>query len=331
MVDLLEIQGVNEEGVELLGAVGVETCLALSQSDPGSLLEEIEHANSHLQLVEELPTLDQLIVWIEQARSRSGEAEGVVMTRLDEVVELVPIEVLKAFPVSRESIIKNEIAVGDVPVMDDFLQERDLYVEEVRKIDSEPSAITATVREIAPKGPSRAKTSREDVKSPDPNSPRPKVEPLKRNAGFDIRKTATPETNAGKKLHSRRYVRGVLHPQATRVKIGGFLSLVMIVLLPLSFVAGGAMLFFRDQKTIVYACATVPAALVIFGLLYLMFAHSLKCRVCGNPLYRPKSCRRNPNAHHIPLLGYILPTCIQLLLFHWFRCIYCGTSVRLKE
>jgi hypothetical protein len=30
-------------------------------------------------------------------------------------------------------------------------------------------------------------------------------------------------------------------------------------------------------------------------------------------------------------LGYILPTSFQLLIFHWFRCMYCGTSIRLKE
>jgi hypothetical protein len=176
VADLLEIQGVSEDGVELLGAVGVETCSALSQSDPGSLLEEIEHANSHLELVEELPTLDQLIVWIEQARSRSGEAEGRCDHSSRRSGRIGSDRGVEGFPVSRESIIKNEIAVGDVPVMDDFLQERDLYVEEVRKIDSEPSAITATVREIAPKGPSRAKTSREEVKI------RTRIRPVRRSS-----------------------------------------------------------------------------------------------------------------------------------------------------
>lgn len=325
--DLLEIQGISEDGAELLGAVGVETCSVLAQSDPGSLLEEIEHANSHLELVEQLPDLDQLIGWIEGARNRLGELGPPLVTRLDEVVELVSIEVLSAYPVSKESILKHEIGVGDVPVMDEFLEERDLYVEEVRNINTEPAEIKATVREIAPKTSRVTKASQESTSEPE----RAKVEPLQRNAGFDIRKTATPEINAGKKMHSRGYIRGVLHPQPGRVKFGAFLSVLTILLLPLSFLAGGALLLFKDYHPLVIWSAAVPAAFVVFGLMYFMFARPVKCRVCGQPIFQQKSCRRNPKAHHIPLLGYILPTSIQLLLFHWFRCIYCGTSVRLKE
>ena len=331
MADLLEIQGISNDGAELLGAVGVESCSVLSQSDPASLLEEIDHANSHLKLVDQLPDLDQLIEWIESARQFLGQEGGSLVQRLDEVIELVPIEVLKAFPVSKESIVKNEIGVGDVPIMEEFLEERDLYVEEVRKIDAEPAEIKATIREIAPKTPSRTKTSREEAKEQTPEPARPKVEPLKRNAGFDIRKTATPEANAGKKLHSRSYLRGVLHPQPGRVKFGAFLSVLTLILLPLSFVAGGALVFFKDFHPQMIWAAAVPAAAAFLGLLYFMFARPVRCRVCGQPLFQAKSCRRNPKAHHIPILGYIFPTSIQLLLFHWFRCIYCGTSVRLKE
>ena len=331
VADLLDSQVISGDDAQLLGAVGVETLEALSQSEHENLLDEIENANSHLGLVEQLPNLDQLVIWINEARNRLDEAESTPVTRLDEVVELIPISVVKAYPVSKESILKNKIEVGDVPVMDEFLEEKDLYVEEVRKIDSETSEIKATIREISPNTPTRKISSKEDIRESISGTEKAEVEPLERNKEFDLRKTATPEINAGRTLHSRAYIRGVLHPQPFRVKLGAFLSVLTLILIPLSLMAGGALLLFKDDHELVIWSAAVPAVLVILALMYSMFARPVKCRVCGQPLFQAKSCRRNPQAHHIPFLGYILPTSFQLLIFHWFRCMYCGTSIRLKE
>ena len=331
VTELLDSQVISGDSAELLGAVGVETLVALSQSDPESLLQEIENANSHLGLVEQLPDLNQLLTWIEEARNRLGEITASEVTRLDEVVELIPIEVLRALPASRDSILKNKIEVGDVPVMEEFLEGRDLYLEDVRKIEPESSELKSTVREISAKPLSRVKNSKEDIKESISGSARSEVAPLQRNREFDIRKMATPELNAGRTMHSRAFIRGVLHPQPGRVKFGAFLSVLAIVLLPLSFIAGGALLFFKDEHELVIWSALVPAALLVFGIMHFLFARPVKCRVCGQPIFQAKSCLRNPKSHRIPILGYILPTSIQLLIFHWFRCMYCGTSIRLKE
>ena len=331
VADLLDSQGISGDNAQLLAAVGVETLVGLSQSDPGGLLEELETANSHLGLVEQLPNLDQVVTWIEEARNRLGEEDSTPVTRLDEVVELIPISVVKAFPVSKESILKNKIAVGDVPVMDEFLEGKDLYVEEIKNIASEPSEIKATVREISTKTPVRKISSQEDIRESISGPKKSKAEPLERNKEFGLRKTATPGLNRGRKVHSRVYIRGVLHPQPIRVKLGAFLSVLTIGLLPLSLMAGGAILFFKDDHELVIWSAAVPVASVVLGLMYLIFARPVKCRVCGQPLFAAKSCRRNPQGHRIPFLGYILPTSLQLLIFHWFRCMYCGTSIRLKE
>ena len=93
VADLLDSQGISGDNAQLLAAVGVETLVGLSQSDPGGLLEELETANSHLGLVEQLPNLDQVVTWIEEARNRLGEEDSTPVTRLDEVVELIPISV----------------------------------------------------------------------------------------------------------------------------------------------------------------------------------------------------------------------------------------------
>lgn len=323
---LESIPGVDSSGVELLQASGVEGCGALSKSDPGLLLEEMEKANGHLELVEKLPTLDDLVRWIEAAREIDGIEGPPLITRLEGTTEMVPIEVRQAFPIPAENIVRNKVSVSEVPEMTEFLSKDDLVEERFVEV-REPREVNVSVREINANEPVRL-----EEEAPDGDF-KALVEPLKSSSKFDLRKTASPELNAGKKLHSRSYIRGVLHPQPFRVKLGGLIALFTLFLLPLNFVAGGLVLtLFKDwpveQK---YWLLVVPGTFFIFAFLYLTVSRPVKCRVCGQPLYSPKACRRNPKAHHIPFLGYIIPTSLQLWLFNWFRCMYCGTSIRLRE
>jgi hypothetical protein len=55
------------------------------------------------------------------------------------------------------------------------------------------------------------------------------------------------------------------------------------------------------------------------------------CRICGQKLFAHRTHLKNSRAHHVPGLGYILPLCVQVILFRWFRCSHCGTPIRLKE
>ena len=320
------IPGIDSAGIDLLSAVGVEGLGPLAKGDPGMLLEEMKQANRHLELVETLPDLDEVISWVETARELAGEEGQPLVPRLEQEVELVPIEVLQAIPVKKENIVEHQIAVSEVPEMTEFLGKEDLVEERVVEF-TEARPVTVPVREISGKEAERNGdgAAKENV--------RVAVEPLKRNSGIDLRKTASPELNVGKKVHSRSYIRGVLHPQPGRVKLGAFFTFFTLILLPLNFVAGILVLIlFKGQpyEEFLWLLA-IPVAFFVFGFFYLILAKPVKCRVCGQPLFSPKLCRRNPKAHHIPLLGYILPTVIQLWIFHWFRCMYCGTSVRLKE
>ena len=74
-----------------------------------------------------------------------------------------------------------------------------------------------------------------------------------------------------------------------------------------------------------------PLLLPLVGICYLIWGLGGSCRVCGQGLFRHSAHLKNKRAHHMPVLGYIFPLCIQILLFHWFRCTHCGTPVRLKE
>jgi hypothetical protein len=66
-------------------------------------------------------------------------------------------------------------------------------------------------------------------------------------------------------------------------------------------------------------------------LLYFLVSFHASCRVCGQKCFVPRECLKNKKAHHLPVLGYILPTALHMLVFRWFRCAHCGTPIRLKE
>lgn len=326
-----QIKGLSVGSTELLSAVGVEDLVSLAQSDERDLFVEIQQANAHLKLEKLNPTKDEIAGWIEMARGITGKKPGDNVIRLRELVEetaFLPVAIL----VDKESIVKNRISVGDVPVMEDFVEESDyaghgMISEPVLKKEE------IVVREIEPKVHKKRLDPYEIEERPKgEEKERSVVEPLKRNAGIDIRKTASPELNEGKKLHSRSYVRGVLHPQPARVKVAAFITFMTLILFPASFVAGGLV---AARKVIPFEVSlwllAIPAVFLIFGFFYLTIARPLKCRICGQPLFSPKACRRHVKAHRFPLLGIIFPTSMHMLFFHWFRCIYCGTSVRLKE
>jgi hypothetical protein len=74
-----------------------------------------------------------------------------------------------------------------------------------------------------------------------------------------------------------------------------------------------------------------PILLPVIGVAWLIWSSGGSCRVCGQKLFVPRSCLKNVKAHRLPGLGYILPLCLHVLLFHWFRCTHCGTPIRLKK
>ncbi len=73
------------------------------------------------------------------------------------------------------------------------------------------------------------------------------------------------------------------------------------------------------------------AALPIVGLGYLIWGFSGKCRICTQKLFVNKGALKHIKAHRLPGMGYVVPLCLHLLAFSWFRCSSCGTPVRLKK
>jgi len=66
--DLFRIRGIGEEYAELLEIAGVDTVPDLAVRSPHNLHMMLIEANEHRQLVRQLPSLNQVKSWIEQAK-----------------------------------------------------------------------------------------------------------------------------------------------------------------------------------------------------------------------------------------------------------------------
>lgn len=68
MADLFRIEGVGEEYSDLLEEAGVDTVVELSKRIPEDLYAKLKDANEKKKLVRQLPSLDMVKKWIEQAK-----------------------------------------------------------------------------------------------------------------------------------------------------------------------------------------------------------------------------------------------------------------------
>ena len=67
--DLMRIKGVGEEYADLLEAAGVDTVTELARRNPKNLYEKLIEVNEQKKLVRQLPSLNQIEKWIEEAKT----------------------------------------------------------------------------------------------------------------------------------------------------------------------------------------------------------------------------------------------------------------------
>ncbi|MGC6427385.1 MAG: DUF4332 domain-containing protein [Akkermansiaceae bacterium] len=316
--DLTNISGLGKLSIELLETVGIESLDALSRGNADQLLVEITRANGILKIRKKAPTTIEIQKWIGQACELTGYDPESEIVKLDAIVPEVE-EVLVAIPVSGKSLVEKGIKASEVPV-----------IEVIER--SKPPLKTDTARRQAPDSRPKEKvakgvfkdvtaTSKEKIK---PNG-RKNIESLK-STSRDVRTRTSPGLNDGKKEHSRSFIRGVLYPQAGRIRAAALVAVLFFISIPVALLGAALIILNREVVWVI-----APAVTLVLGILYLMVAVKIKCRICGQPLYVSKGCHKHVKAHHIPVIGYILPMSLHLLLFGWFRCTYCGTSIRLKE
>lgn len=346
-LDLSHVKDLDSSFVELLEAVGITGVNELASGEPSRLHQEMVDANGHLGLCPQAPTNELVFEWVKNACALLGKPTPVLGSAPSEVAAAYSkVEVLDAITVEKEAFIDLSISVEEVPEMTDFVDVESLQQVAVVEEVVAPREVNPPVEWVEPEPEPRADVSptpRFDKSNPMTGQllrtdsdkaelAERKVKPLVTKREFDERTMASENLNEGRKLHSRSFIRGVLHNQPWKVRLGALYSLMSLLFLPLSF----ASLILITLKIQVgpfpyFWWAIVPLALLIWGFLYLVVARPMKCRICGQPLFASKRCGRHKKAHRLLFLGYIFPLSLHLLIFHWFRCSYCGTSVRLKK
>jgi len=113
--------------------------------------------------------------------------------------------------------------------------------------------------------------------------------------------------------------------------IGIFLGALGTLLVTLSLlgmiICAIAMLFFPEEKLLLIG----PGAALVFGLFYLLFCQKQRCCVCNQRQFiKPRNYKKS-TSHHIKGLGYFIPTCLHIVLRGWYRCMVCGTRLKIYK
>lgn len=374
MHSLQSIDQLPKDAIDLLEAIGYLDAREFSTADRLELLDEMVKANAVLGIMGKVPDEDQVRQWQESVDVQLGPAPGEVkrdphlgpldhtprstedlrerasresdasdqhvsltasgqhenfesdpevqsMLDVSPTAELIPAELIK----------RTKLAVGDIPegvLLTECQGDVAMKVVSARSKKQRVSTQKAT----APKRTESLMTSRirsfREHETEDHH-----IKPLDKGEQRDI-VTLSKGLNAGLTPDSRRFVRGVLHPEPMRVRTSAFFAVLVQLMLVLT-VFGIPALILIDQMYDYPATTWWVIGLLSCSLLsaigYLIWGLAARCRVCGQRQFAPKKCLKNRKAHHIPLIGYIFPTSLHAIFFKWFYCTYCGTAVRLKK
>jgi len=75
LADLMRIKGVGEEYSDLLEEAGVDTVAELAQRNPDNLYAKLLEVNEEKKLVRQLPNLNDLTTWVNQAKTLPRKIE----------------------------------------------------------------------------------------------------------------------------------------------------------------------------------------------------------------------------------------------------------------
>ncbi len=328
MTPLTTITGLNAEAAELLSSIGIRSTALLAREEPANLHSRLEVIAWQRGRTSMAPSLSHLEHWIAVARMMTppGEAEALTVDEIPEAVTTA--EDGKAWhPPSHRAA---QQAGGDISREPDAAsapQQNGAAGNQWRKVD--PNHF-ATMDDYSEGRMAAQPLSRDSIRDL----------PEARVAAEDNDDQDEEENNAPRRAQrirsqgeelSRWVRRGVVHPRPFHTWLGAVVSLLW----RLAIVAGvvGFLYFvFKVENQSAYTVEVVGGfvILLVLGCMQLHFGGRARCRICSCNLYHSKNCLKNRKAHHLFGLGYVGSLALHLLIFGWFRCMYCGTAIRLK-
>lgn len=355
MKNLSDITNITPEQIELLEAAGFLEPNSLRSTTIDELHQELVKANSMLAITSDPPSRHVVAKWFEQV-----EADVDIFSPLETQAHSVVPQTAEAAPSNK---VPQKVPVA-IPVTSEFVKQKGIDLRVLPRVGEEldhivenrPAKLEEPVSAIAPsarvsqipdrkaeprlsleslpqtvrnKDKGSAELKKERVLSMDEFREKGgKVAPLQRSVEKDITKTTLEETNRGIDPKSRRYIRGVLHKEPITVQLASFAILLSQALVILSIIPLPLVLIDREE----YIWAVFSPLLGLLALaVWFFLARRAVCPVCRQRQFVPKSCLKHNKAHRLPLIGHMASTAIHIIGFKWFRCIFCGTSIRLKE
>ncbi len=363
-----DFKNISENEIELLEVAGFTDAVDFLDFNSEALTAELAKANSVLNILSEAPSIEKVKEWQAQALSVLPDS---VLPDKEETVEAEPdrseeseldkskeiyqgyLDQLKEAPeadlLSPVLIKENELSLSDIP-KGLLLNDNKLGPDHAREITdpvrksvaglptTEVAAISAVSVIATPDAEKQAVVKKELPVNADfrdfnkVETDGYTVQPLERGPSKSV-VAVSENLNKGVSPTSRRYIKGVLHPNSGQIIMGAIVTVCMQLLF-IGTLAALALLVYEAavlSKFNYYPIAIVGGLFCCSLFLYLTVGLKAKCCVCTQREFGPKSCAKHKKAHRVFLIGYIFPTALHALLFKWFYCIYCGTAIRLKK
>lgn len=353
MPALYEIPGIGKGSLELLDAAGIRDVAHLTQQDPDKLVAELQRANEVLGISKRAPGIATVDKWISAAIDLLGEqpvAPGPdsnapvnyeANAEVADMLERSPY----AIPLPGKVMMGKRLGVSDVPaglLLNRYSGDLDVRVGDPAEPKSEVPGrrAPASVGQRVTNQPGRRQFEASSGKTTVSESQNRGTRVPKSKVGHEEDRVALiraprEATNRGKDPNSRRYIRGVLHSHPWSLRIGAVFTLLLALNLPLAIISAFLLLISRENPGLLpwvpEWILAFPVALPLVGIGYMIFGFGGKCRICTQKLFVHKGALKHVKAHRLPGLGFVIPLCLYLLLFSWFRCSSCGTPVRLKK
>ena len=153
------------------------------------------------------------------------------------------------------------------------------------------------------------------------------VKPLEKAPGVESRQVLEKPKFLDGEL-PRRVERGVQYPLPGRVMFTSVMLLFFKLSLFATIVGLSVALIFSQES--LFHVLWLPAALIFFGILFMIGAHRTRCRICSCHMFYNRRCFKHQKAHRLFGLGHAGSAALHAILFKWLRCMYCGTAIRLR-
>ena len=292
MRDIAELPGLQEEGVALLHGAGMETVEKFIASDAVDIVERLKEVGKNFEEGSRPPSQSLVEAW--------------QMTGRELLEKEVRTSGREACEVSAENVQKAGIEISSLPVAKTFELE---------------SPVEPTAEPQRPKEWRRKTEGERGVGDRDYTVRQKQYEAFRSLSGAQKGEPKIGHRNRGKPHPNARFVRwAALVTVATT--LSGILSLVGVIVVGIMAFGFG----FRPAPGMAVALLLFPGALIF----YLLMGIRARCQYCGERCFVSKNCQKHERAVR-SVLGFGFAAARDVLLFSGFRCMYCGSKIRLKD